>query len=75
METATVILKKGQGRSLKSGGAWIYDNEIDRIRGEFSEGDMVRVEDFDGYPMGRGVHQPEFQNPYPDDEQEAGSGD
>ncbi len=54
METATVILKKGQGRSLKSGGAWIYDNEIDRIRGEFSEGDMVRVEDFDGYPMGQG---------------------
>lgn len=54
MGTAVVILKKGQGRSLKAGGAWIYDNEIDRILGDFSDGDMVRVEDYDGYPMGQG---------------------
>ena len=26
---AEAILKKGEGRTLKSGGAWIYDNEID----------------------------------------------
>ncbi len=51
---AAVVLKKGQGRSLKAGGAWIYDNEIERIRGDFSDGDMVLVEDFDGYPMGQG---------------------
>lgn len=51
---AAVILKKGAGRSLKAGGAWIYDNEIDRITGDFEEGAMVRVEDFDGYPMGQG---------------------
>lgn len=51
---AAVVLKKGRGRSLKAGGAWIYDNEIQEIRGEFSDGDMVRVEDFDGYPMGQG---------------------
>ncbi len=31
---ATVILKKGEGRSLKAGGAWIYDNEIDQIQGK-----------------------------------------
>ncbi len=54
MEMAVVILKKGAGRSLKAGGAWIYDNEIDRIAGDFEQGDMVRVEDFDGYPMGQG---------------------
>lgn len=54
MEMAVVSLKKGAGRSLKAGGAWIYDNEIDRITGDFEEGDMVRVEDFDGYPMGQG---------------------
>ena len=51
---AAVVLKKGQGRSLKAGGAWIYDNEIERIRGDFSDGDMVLVEDFDGYPMVQG---------------------
>ncbi|MCI9048021.1 MAG: class I SAM-dependent rRNA methyltransferase [Hungatella sp.] len=54
MEMAAVILKKGAGRSLKAGGAWIYDNEIDRVTGDFEEGGMVRVEDFDGYPMGQG---------------------
>ncbi|MCR5674642.1 MAG: hypothetical protein K6G16_02920, partial [Lachnospiraceae bacterium] len=24
-----VYLKKGAGRSLKAGGLWVYDNEID----------------------------------------------
>ena len=51
---ATIVLKKGEGRYLKSGGAWIYDNEIDKVIGEFENGDIVRVEDFDGYPMGSG---------------------
>ncbi|MBQ9031878.1 MAG: class I SAM-dependent rRNA methyltransferase [Parasporobacterium sp.] len=50
----TVILKKGEGRTIKAGGAWIYDNEIDTIRGTFRNGSIVRVEDFDGYPMGKG---------------------
>ena len=52
--SANVILKKGEGRTLKAGGAWIYDNEIDKIEGEFENGDMVFVSDFDGYPMGQG---------------------
>ena len=51
---ATVILKKGEGRSLKAGGAWIYDNEIEEIRGAFEEGGLVQVADFDGYPLGQG---------------------
>ena len=54
MEHAVVRIKKGEGRSLKAGGAWIYDNEIDRITGNFENGDIVSVEDFDGYPMGLG---------------------
>ena len=41
--SANVILKKGEGRTLKAGGAWIYDNEIDKIEGEFENGDMVFV--------------------------------
>ena len=49
-----VTLKKGEGRTIKSGGAWIYDNEIDTITGRFHNGDMVTVHDFDGYPMGNG---------------------
>lgn len=51
---AVVTLKKGEGRTIKSGGAWIYDNEIDSILGSYENGDIVVVHDFDGYPMGRG---------------------
>ena len=54
MSFATVTLKKGEGRTLKAGGAWIYDNEIESVVGSFADGDIVLVHDFDGYPMGRG---------------------
>ncbi|WP_125143166.1 class I SAM-dependent rRNA methyltransferase [Clostridium transplantifaecale] len=53
-EQAVVHIKKGEARSLKAGGMWIYDNEIERIEGEFENGDMVRVLDFDGYILGTG---------------------
>ena len=36
--SATVRIRKGQGRSLKSGGAWVYDNEIEAIEGSFENG-------------------------------------
>lgn len=52
--SATVRIRKGQGRSLKAGGAWIYDNEIESISGEYENGEMVSVEDFDGYSLGTG---------------------
>lgn len=54
MEKAIVTIKKGQGRMLKSGGMWIFDNEIDKIEGKFEDGDLVTVHDFDGYIMGTG---------------------
>ena len=58
MERATIILKKGEGRSLKAGGPWIYSNEISSIMGAFEPGDVVRVKDFDGYPLGKGFFNP-----------------
>ncbi len=54
MSFAVVTLKKGEGRTLKSGGMWIYDNEIDSVMGHFENGDIVLVKDFDGFPMGKG---------------------
>ena len=54
MEHAIVMLKKGEGRTIKAGGAWIYDNEIANVVGSFDDGDVVLVHDFDGYPMGKG---------------------
>lgn len=51
---AAAVLKKGEGRSLKAGGLWIYDNEIAEVRGGFADGDIISVEDFDGYFLGYG---------------------
>ncbi|MCH5343367.1 MAG: class I SAM-dependent rRNA methyltransferase [Acetatifactor sp.] len=51
---ATVTLKKGEGRTIKAGGMWIYDNEIDRMEGDFDNGDIVAVHDFDDYFLGYG---------------------
>ena len=49
-----VNLKKGEGRTLKAGGMWVYDNEIASIMGEIVDGGLVEVHDFDGYFMGIG---------------------
>lgn len=49
-----VILKKGEGRTIKSGGMWVYDNEIDKIDGQFENGDIVDVYDYGDYFQGRG---------------------
>jgi len=54
MPSGIVKLKKGEGRVLKSGGMWVFDNEIDGITGEFEDGEIVEVHDFDGYYMGAG---------------------
>ncbi|MCQ2509304.1 MAG: class I SAM-dependent rRNA methyltransferase [Lachnospiraceae bacterium] len=56
MSLGIVTLKKGEGRILKAGGAWIFDNEIASVTGTFENGDIVLVRDFDGYPMGRGFY-------------------
>ena len=56
--TGTVTLKKGAGRSLKTGGMWVYDNEISSISsssdGDIQDGGLVHVLDFDGFFLGTG---------------------
>ena len=54
MYNTTVTLKKGEGRTLKAGGMWVFDNEIESVMGDFEDGDIVVVHDYDGYGMGRG---------------------
>ncbi|MBQ8634428.1 MAG: class I SAM-dependent rRNA methyltransferase [Lachnospiraceae bacterium] len=51
---AIVALKKGEGRTLRAGGLWVYDNEIDSITGTVENGGLVLVKDCNGYPMGIG---------------------
>lgn len=54
MYQTVVTLKKGEGRTIKAGGMWIYDNEIASVSGDFENGDLVTIEDFDGYFLGYG---------------------
>ena len=53
-DRAVVKLRKGEGRYLKAGGTWVFDNEIDVINGSYENGDIVSLVDFDDYPMGVG---------------------
>ena len=53
-EMACARLRQGEGRMLKKGGLWVYDNEIDRIEGDYENGGLVRVLDYDGWELGTG---------------------
>ena len=61
MVNGAVYLKKGEGRTLKAGGPWIYDNEVDRIEGTPQDGDVVSVHDYNaGFFRLRIVNQHSF---------------
>ena len=51
MGNAIVTLKKGEGRTLKQGGPWVYDNEVASILGDFNDGDIVLVHDLKMAPL------------------------
>ena len=53
-DTPAIRLKRGEGHAFKAGGPWIYDNEIAEILGEPADGGIVRIEDYNGYPLGVG---------------------
>ena len=52
--SAVVTLKKNEGRLLKAGGAWVFDNEIESVMGEYENGEVVIVKDNDGITLGQG---------------------
>ena len=52
--SAVLILKKNEGRLLKAGGAWVFDNEIESILGEYENGEIIIIKDNDGITLGKG---------------------
>ena len=54
MTQPSIRLKRGEGRAFKAGGPWIYDNEIGEILGDPADGDVVAIQDYNGYPLGVG---------------------
>ncbi len=51
---ARAILKKNEGRTISAGGLWIFDNEIDRIEGDFFDGDIIEVYSYKDDYIGQG---------------------
>lgn len=49
-----VTLKRGEGRTLNAGGLWVYDNEIESITGNITDGDLVVVRANNGFSLGTG---------------------
>jgi 23S rRNA (cytosine1962-C5)-methyltransferase len=55
---AALVLKRGAGRRLLAGHAWVYRGEIADLRGRWSAEDAVDVLDADGRRLGRGFYNP-----------------
>ncbi len=51
---AVIQLKKGEGRLLRDGGCWVFDNEIDKVQGSYENGDIVTVISHEEVFLGKG---------------------
>ena len=49
-----VTLKRNEGRTISAGGLWIFDNEIEKIEGEYQNGDIVEVVSYKDDHIGKG---------------------
>jgi len=55
---ATLVLKPGSDRRLRSGHPWVYRTEIADLKGDWSAGEAVSVVDAHGHFLGRGFYNP-----------------
>ena len=55
---AKVTLRKTRETRVRGGHPWIYLSEIERVEGDFENGDIVDVLDFRGKFIGRGFYNP-----------------
>ncbi len=57
----TVQLNKKISRRIETGHPWVYNNEIDKINGQFEPGDIVQVVTHDKKYIGQGYINPQSQ--------------
>ena len=55
---AKVTLRKTRETRVRGGHPWIYASEIEKVEGDFENGDIVEVCDFRGKFIGRGFYNP-----------------
>ena len=58
MIMAKVTLRKTRETRVRGGHPWIYASEIEKVEGDFENGDIVDVHDFRGKYIGRGFYNP-----------------
>ena len=58
---AIVTLRKTRETRVRGGHPWIYASEIEKVEGQFENGDIVDVNDFRGKFIGRGFYNPASQ--------------
>ena len=58
---ARVILRKTRETRVRGGHPWVYASEIERVEGEFENGDVVDVISSKGTLMGRAFYNPKSQ--------------
>ena len=58
---AKITLRKTRETRVRGGHPWIYASEIERVEGEFENGDIVDVSDYKGKFIGRGFYNPQSQ--------------
>ena len=56
---AIVTLRKTRETSVRAGHPWIYASEIDKVDGEFENGDIVEVHNYRGGFVGRAFYNPQ----------------
>ena len=61
MSMAKVTLRKTRETRVRGGHPWIYASEVEKVDGEFENGDIVDVLDFRGKFIGRGFYNPQSQ--------------
>lgn len=49
-----VFIKRNEGRILRDGGSWVFDNEIEKIEGMYQNGDIVSLYAYNDYFLGYG---------------------
>ena len=58
---AKVTLRKTRETRVRGGHPWIYASEIEKVEGDFENGDIVEIADFRGKFIGRGFYNPQSQ--------------
>lgn len=64
MGLPVATLKKGEGRMLKAGGLWVFDNEIAAVSEDAVNGELIAVQDLTAIPWGAGFYNNNSKSPF-----------